>query len=157
MAKHNITYKCGHEGVETLAGNAQQRANRVEWIESHNDCPACHKLAKQRINLERNSIEMLPALEGSDKQIAWAEQLRRKMIDKLEQFLQETRLNCQKHEHPANGALLLILSDAIAALRAQTSGKWFIEHKDHPVTSSSGNGLIDVLVPDHAARLAVLK
>lgn len=74
--KYTVTYSCGHSGTVELFGPERDRERKLEWYQEHAVCPECY--ARQQTE-ERAAIESqydLPALTGSDKQIAWAEKIR---------------------------------------------------------------------------------
>lgn len=43
MAKYDITYSCGHEGVVELLGKERDRQRKIEWYKSTGLCPECYK------------------------------------------------------------------------------------------------------------------
>ena len=43
MAKYDIIYSCGHEGVVELLGKEKDRQRKIEWYESTGLCPECYK------------------------------------------------------------------------------------------------------------------
>lgn len=74
--KYTVTYSCGHAGTVELFGPERDRERKLEWYRDSAVCPECY--AKQQAE-ERAAIESqytLPALTGSEKQIAWAEKIR---------------------------------------------------------------------------------
>lgn len=74
--KYTVTYSCGHAGTVELFGPERDRERKLEWYRDSAVCPECY--AKQQAD-ERAAIESqydLPALTGSEKQIAWAEKIR---------------------------------------------------------------------------------
>lgn len=90
MAQYNGTFACGHEGTVNVIGPQKDRVWKIEKRFS-GLCPECYE--KQRaIDLERKQKEAaekakemeLPELEGSEKQVAWANQIRNKFIDNFQ-------------------------------------------------------------------------
>jgi hypothetical protein len=71
MAWNTLKYACGHTEDVQLYGKLTERERTVARAENH-DCPAC-RAAKAKAN---DAESGLPALRGSDKQIAWASQIR---------------------------------------------------------------------------------
>ena len=81
-------YACGHEGTVKISGG---KAADREWKASkafEYDCPECQKKAREEeirvINEESASDSKklrFPELEGSPKQIAWANTIRLKFYD----------------------------------------------------------------------------
>lgn len=94
MAKYIIKHICGHEKETQLYGKHTDRDSKFAWMQDH-VCPDCFKAQKEkeRANKEKErqpeiqaenqlaeifSQEMsLPSLCGSEKQIAWAQSIRR--------------------------------------------------------------------------------
>jgi len=86
MGKYSVNYSCGHqEGVE-LFGKVSDREKRVEWME-RGICPECFRKQKEeekRIANEQaakdNAESGLVKLVGSEKQILWAESIRKNAL-----------------------------------------------------------------------------
>ncbi|MFZ5746559.1 MAG: hypothetical protein ACOY45_02750 [Pseudomonadota bacterium] len=86
MAKYDVQHICGHTVSHQLFGKEIERTRKIEWLKT-TDCPDCHRAAR---DAERNAATAaakaaaqdsgLPALIGTDKQIAWAERLRAEML-----------------------------------------------------------------------------
>ena len=75
MANYTITYACGHEGSVNLYGSYDERDRKIAWLETQ-DCPHCKK-AKLIARVDSITEEKnLPELSGSEKQIAWAKEIR---------------------------------------------------------------------------------
>lgn len=76
MAKYSVTFSCGHEETVELYGKTVDRERKIEWMENHGLCSECYK-AKMREQEEARKVgRNLPDLEGTPKQIAWAEKIR---------------------------------------------------------------------------------
>lgn len=87
MAKYDVTYSCGHEGVVNIIGPVKDREWKREREESKM-CPDCWRsyIEEERERKNREAAEKaaemeLPELTGSPKQIAWANTLRQQFID----------------------------------------------------------------------------
>ncbi len=95
MAWYYGVYSCGHEGRVNIIGPGKDR----EWKKDRafeNLCPECYKKwlegERQKANIEaaEKSSEMdLPELTGSEKQVAWANTLRIKVIENYERQQKE--------------------------------------------------------------------
>lgn len=81
MAKYSVTYSCGHDGTEQLFGKMEDRERKLDWYGRVGVCPSCYK-AKMSQDVEAASAG-LPALQGSEKQVAWAAKLRIEMLDRV--------------------------------------------------------------------------
>lgn len=117
MALYGIDYKCGHDAeVQIYGTNAHgERDRKVAWYESQ-DCPAC------RARKARGGEDGMAALEGSDKQVAWAGDIRDKVMASMRQA---------RSDWAAKGAgdKELDRADSIIGwLCGQTSASWWIDH-----------------------------
>lgn len=90
MAWYYGTFACGHEGRVNLIGPTKTREWRAEK-RFEGLCPECfekeRELERERENKKaaEESKEMeLPELTGSEKQVAWANTLRLKFIERFE-------------------------------------------------------------------------
>jgi hypothetical protein len=92
MSWYYGTYSCGHEGRVNIVGPTKDR----QWkADRHFEglCPECWE-AKKKADREAANVEAaakakemeLPELEGSEKQIAWANTIRVQIIDAIEEF-----------------------------------------------------------------------
>lgn len=59
MAKHYITYSCGHEGCAELFDQMTQREKRLEYLKEYGLCPDCYRKQQSRKLKEMGlSLEM---------------------------------------------------------------------------------------------------
>lgn len=100
MAHYDITHTCGHDERIELFGKTSERERRIEWLQER-PCTECWKKeraaeAEARKNKEAamiveklgndaaDAVNALSnascTLEGSAKQVAWAEDIRSKCI-----------------------------------------------------------------------------
>lgn len=86
--KYEITYSCGHEGVVDIVGPAKDRQWKLARKES-GLCPECFKKQKEK-ELEETKKKSAafgwPALTGTEKQIAWATDIRYRTLTELEEY-----------------------------------------------------------------------
>lgn len=125
MALYGITYRCGHTGqVQIYGTNVHgERGRKAAWYESQ-DCPACK--AKQA---RSSSDDGMAVLEGSDKQVAWAGDIRSRVME-------EMRDARQTMAGQGAGREDLERADAIIAwMAAQPSAAWWIDHKTTAMAS----------------------
>ena len=73
--KREITYHCGHSETRSFSGRHSAPDAYIEKL-SREDCPACRAAQAKT----RSAAAGLPTLTGSDKQIAWAEQIRQRAV-----------------------------------------------------------------------------
>lgn len=83
--KYLIKYQCGHEGYVSLFGPGSQRERKISWLENNCICPECQK--KENQTESENAAQFAKENEwaeliGSEKQIKWAETIRKNMYDK---------------------------------------------------------------------------
>lgn len=90
MAKYFGTFSCGHEGYVNVIGPGKDRQWKIDRAFS-NMCDECYKkhLEEERNRKNEEALEKakdmdLPSLEGTEKQVAWANTLRQEFIDKFE-------------------------------------------------------------------------
>lgn len=74
--KYDVTYSCGHKGTVELYGKTSDREAKIRWYESSAVCPECYKKQQQEAADKTATEYELPELEGSEKQIAWANTIR---------------------------------------------------------------------------------
>ncbi len=135
MAKYTVTRSCGHEETVSLVGPGSNREWRLENVEPNKLCYECYQedLKRRREEASREAAEAarvnnLPALTGSEKQIAWAKTIRASMLDRLEEIV-ATKWN---------GLLKLSdqeCRDAIEHIKnTETSAHWWIDRR-HDIKS----------------------
>lgn len=82
--KVNITYSCGHEGTIEVFGKAEERERKIKYFEEYGLCPDCYKKGKQGEEKAFAVKYELPELKGSEKQISWANKIRKEKIKEFE-------------------------------------------------------------------------
>lgn len=82
MAKYTVTHSCGHEEVVNLIGPHRDREWRMARMEEEvcHECYLRQLAAENAKAAEENKKNELPALTGSEKQVAWAESIRAQRI-----------------------------------------------------------------------------
>lgn len=93
MSWYAGTFYCGHEGYVNIIGPASNREKMKEYKFS-GLCPACCKAELIRSRNEKNTAARkaasrmeLPPLEGTRKQVVWAETLRVEALTRLQTFI----------------------------------------------------------------------
>ncbi|MBX3728529.1 MAG: hypothetical protein KF858_05025 [Candidatus Sumerlaeia bacterium] len=79
MAQYEITHSCGCNQTHKLFGPHAERERKIAWMESF-PCSTCERARRLEIASSQEAEMSLPALTGSDKQIAWARALRSEWI-----------------------------------------------------------------------------
>jgi hypothetical protein len=133
MAKYNVEYACGHEGEVQLYGKGSERERKLEWLATQ-DCPACEKAAREARNAAANAEAAaanakagLATLQGSDKQIAWAETIRAGYMPGLQAKLAEM----QAKVTPENAAIAAKAISITEGIINNQSAAWWIDRRDH--------------------------
>jgi hypothetical protein len=126
MAWTSITYSCGHTGELQLFGSSRSREYAIANAE-RGLCPDCYeaKLAADRAAATAAAAaeaaeQELPALEGTDKQVAWALTIRQQFLAALDQWLADNPVRADVDPTP--------LLRAVAAIQGETSAHWWIEN-----------------------------
>ena len=83
MAKYTVEYKCGHTGTVELFGKTSVREWRLEQLRKGR-CPECEEADLRKVIADFNADRDLPALSGTDRQVAWADKLRMYAIRMIE-------------------------------------------------------------------------
>ena len=127
MAKYDVTYSCGHSGVVSLVGPTRDRQRKLVWYAAAGLCPECYRATKeeerQRLAAaaaaEAQEIGLRP-LNGSEKQIAWAETIRQGRMSTAYDQLMGVGQHYPQFVGQIEGCLLW--------LRDQVSAEWWIDH-----------------------------
>ena len=136
MAKYTVTYSCGHTGTVELIGKSADRESKILWYETKAVCPDCHKANKaieqQEMIASAEAAHILPALIGSEKQIAWATAIRAKMIAELEAYTVESDKYLDKTPGDAiqREAARARRNNAIDQIMATSDAGWWINNRN---------------------------
>jgi hypothetical protein len=120
MAKYDITYSCGHSGTVNIIGPHRSRESRIAYLES-GECFDCFKQHSTVVAHEQAQALELPALTGTEKQIAWSETLRLAKLNEIESAVE--RLDRDK----CNFRQILVTVEHISN---ETSAKQWIEWRN---------------------------
>lgn len=158
MAK--ATYKCTRCAglVEIIGQNRRLADERAEYLGANGGlCNTCWQADRDAARAAETAAAAdkavaigLPALTGSDKQVAWATTLRGKMVEKLDELVAYATKFAA--EHAAESSVqqqfdqIKVGSDLI---RAKVVASWWIDNR---LTDS--RGLITALLPEITAILA---
>lgn len=151
MAHYDVTHACGHDERIELFGKTSERERRIEWLQER-PCMECWKKeraaeAEARKNKEvamivealgNDAAEAVNALsnatctlEGSAKQVAWAEDIRTKCIDQLLSQVRNLVARIPGKATAQQSAAFAARCNAIASMIAnETSAAWWIENRD---------------------------
>lgn len=128
MAKTTITRTCGHTETVNICGPYKDRARQAEY-EATRTCRECY-LAGQEASRNQAAAEAaesaaangLPALQGSEKQVRWAEQVRAELLTGAD-AIRDRLSNAPNETHRA------AVADALAAIEAETAAGWWIDNR----------------------------
>lgn len=139
MAKYHGTYACGHEGTITLFGPTKDREWKIQK-EFSGICPECYAKQQEELRAKKNqeaaekSLEMeLQELDGSPKQVAWANTLRIEFLDKYGKMVDAFRKDGKKEQTvKLPDSTLVITEDVLLSarewiLKNKTEAKFWIE------------------------------
>ena len=115
MAKYEIACSCGHTETVQIYGKAADREREIARRE-RGICKECWKAAQAEAAQETTQAFSLAQLEGSEKQVSWAESIRAKIFDKY-----GSQLKAATDEKTKN---------FMAFLMSQSSAKYWIDRRD---------------------------
>jgi len=104
IGQHTITFACGHTESRIIGGKLREQESKVGWLEGQT-CWQCQRAAENAAVAAVSATRGWPALEGSEKQVAWASTIRAEMLERL---------------------LLPVLA---GALLEQAEARWWIDHR----------------------------
>ena len=122
-------YACGHTEEIVVFGKRADREKKIAWLESQL-CAEC----RAREGAAQGAAKGWAALEGSPKQIAWAEDLRGETMDAIAALKTRTDDEAARKDR------------VIAYLGGITSAEWWIDNRFY-----AGKGMIRRAV-EHAAE-----
>lgn len=117
-AKYNVNYACGHTGRVELFGKIKDREWRIEQMEKSN-CPDCRHKAMDAHSEQKKNERGLLDLEGSPKQIAWANNIREGAYATLDIL----------YKIVTNPNAKALVDGWKQKMDETTSAKWWIDHR----------------------------
>lgn len=134
--KYYGTYVCGHEGAVQIYGPTKEHERKKNYIFS-NLCPECEKLELQKKRDEANQKSMavavklgLPALTGSEKQIAWATTIRNEQMECVNSLVKER----EEFRVKISDEILITIDEWKKAfeniLETETTSKFWIDNRE---------------------------
>jgi hypothetical protein len=167
MAKYTVSHSCGHEVVHQLFGKHTDRDRKIEWLESV-PCLDCKRREDEEslaaANAEAaasNAEDGLPSLTGTEKQIAWAESIRKELLERCAKGIETIEANKAKvNSDPEEYAHVIdrlnqdgfssfdefvsLAAAAVERLKAEEKASWWIDNRGESV---------DVIVKKKAKEL----
>ena len=130
MAKYEITFSCGHTEERQLYGKMADRERKIAYFEEHGLCSECYRkqkeLERQEANKkakETNQAAGLPKLEGSEKQVAWAEKIRADILQRL-------KPSDKAATTPQQEEIKKYIAKEYAKIKNEASAAWWIENRN---------------------------
>ena len=128
--------RCEKNDVAVYAQNRKLADSKARWAEAQgwicDDCTKAEQAAESRHAAERNAAEGLPPLTGTEKQVQWAETIRRHKLDQLATLMAGEPLSGVQ-PLSANDKANPLFEPTIEALRASDSASWWIDHKGYGI------------------------
>lgn len=130
MSKYHITHSCGHSRTYNICGTDVhgERGRKTKWYASQ-PCPDCRRAEENAAAAQSNREKGLPQLEGSPKQIAWAETIRCAAVQAMDAFGSQLVDPAQIAGDSQRLATLSRIHALIAETKAITSAAWWIDHQ----------------------------
>ncbi len=150
MGKYTVTYADGVTEEVQLFGPMKERERRLEWLKTV-DSPGNYKKAmdaqrqaeREKANTEAKQVSELkglPKLQGSDKQVTWAETIRVGYVKKLDDFIDRTtsedtakgKLSKEEYDQylkPINTTAIQFRDEMLS----KPNASWWIENRDKPL------------------------
>ena len=137
MANYCIIYKCGHTADKQLFGNIEERMSYIDWCQDNKLCPECEerlrveKIRKQNDNSAQSAMANgYVALQGSPKQVAWANTIREKVLGYIDEFQETLELVITKQNYATETAEKerSVVTEIRANILAIGSAKILIDH-----------------------------
>ena len=127
MANYLINYACGHNETKQLYGKHTTREQYVDWAAKFGTCSCCKASDAAAATAALEAEHGLPALTGSDKQIAWARTLRATAVKAVADFVNATRARCPADKADAFEAQA---ETVMTALTGKSDARYWIDSRD---------------------------
>lgn len=137
MAKATVTCTCATCGatfeIVKVCRNRRDANSFEAWAENTCDeCRDCYRARKERERAEaakkqaaQNAENGFAELQGSPKQIAWALSIRARLVQDIEDEIDRKGI-----EENGGAEARELLARYDHRVRAETSARWWIEHRD---------------------------
>lgn len=134
MAKYSIEHICGHtETVQIYGTNVHsERERKAEWLASR-PCKDC-----EREQLREENLAGCSELEGTEKQIAWANDIRAKAIAEVKNMIASVDGRHPNLPQSSKGMYRHYGELVIKAMLSERSARDIIDHRDAMALYYSG-------------------
>lgn len=134
MAKYEITFSCGHTETIQLVGKISERERKIEYFKNHGLCSECLEAERKRQFEEQNrkaaeeAKELgLPELTGTEKQVAWANTLRKQWIEKVESEIRTWITDDESRDEEVRKALKRVVEEHLINT---VDARWWIDNRN---------------------------
>ena len=136
MAKYLIKHTCDHVAEYNIGGKIDTRAGKRDWLAGQ-ACPGCRKA--QQIAAEtaqattaRAALPPMPLLNGSVKQVAWADTIRANAIADAYAVVRQMADKATALGQPGVDETVTLYHGYISQLcNEQLSAGWWIDHRTY--------------------------
>jgi len=127
MAQATITRTCGHTTTEQVYGKTSERERKTAWLRGQ-ACRDCQRAAANAQAAGAAAAAGLPALTGSEKQIAWATTIRCAKLADLDALI--ATIDAHNPTPDLKGrAVREQVTAAREQMTRQTSAAWWIDRR----------------------------
>ena len=133
--------KCGdYFWKETRKMNCREATSWEEWARKNFDiCPQCEyeaRAAKAEELAQKAAAEGLPQLQGSQKQVVWAEQIRAELLEEAGNFVLKNREYVEKYESDETKReeklrIIDIYEGILGQMQRKSYAAWWIDNRYH--------------------------
>jgi hypothetical protein len=122
MAKYTITRKCGHSEEMQIVGPEKDRPGKADWLATQS-CAACRR-EQNHLSVDAWIEERgLVKLEGTEKQVSWANKIRKELVEEMERFVD---LANASPEHPDSAYIIRAYKWTLI----QSKAAWWIDRRE---------------------------
>ena len=120
--------------------NCREAASWEEWAQKNFDiCPECEFEARAEKAAElaqKAAAEGLPQLQGSQKQVVWAEQIRAELLEEAGNFVLKNREYVEKYESDETKReeklrIIDIYEGILGQMQRKSYAAWWIDNRYH--------------------------
>lgn len=127
MAKYDVSHTCGHEATHTIFGKGSFREWKLKRL-AEEPCFDCQMAVRNEHAAAKSEELALPALTGSDKQIAWATTLRVEKLAEARTYISDLLARGRENGHDVAEATIE-LEKLLVRLEHQTEAKFWIDNR----------------------------
>lgn len=124
-----VTRSCGHQ--EWVRSNAPLRErDAVIARESRKLCAECYAAQRATQAQQAAQAQSLPQLTGSDKQIAWASDIRQQMLTATADLRRQAQEAVEHPERDPHGTAPVVLAVLDEIVSTHTEARWWIDNRN---------------------------